>query len=197
LFFSGFSSQNNAWKSLIHTPDAFIPVQEKVKRMNKYLVSLGCSTSFQSLMVPLLVNGSISRLEQIAVDFTEINRAHKREIDVSLITGKSLDSATIEFYKSSIALDFLDPRDNIIFTYSVDPTIQGYKVRVKNKTYDFTHNNDLRDVQQKLNAKSDYYNHKESLFKELEGVCSTSDISRVWEEMEKKQGITPSKENKH
>jgi len=184
--FFAYTQMDSNWKGLIHTPDAFVSMDEKINVLTRILDSLGCSNSFLDLMIPVLRDGSISRLQQINTDYKEINRSHRREIDVTLVTGKPLDQTSLEFYKSSIALDFLDPADNMIFSYSVDPKIVGYKVMVKNKTHDFTHNDDIRAIRQKEEA-AEYYNPKEQWFKDLEGVLTTADIERIWNNSQQPQ----------
>jgi len=104
--FLHFTKESQKWSNLVHTPDAFLPIEEKIKSMTSILNGLGCSDTFISLMIPLLKDGSISKLEQVTTDFNEINRAHRREVDVTLVTGKKLDETSLDFYKSSIALDF-------------------------------------------------------------------------------------------
>jgi len=108
--------------------------------------------------------------------FSEINRSHRREIDVKLVTGKKLNQASLEYYKNTISLDYLDPADKMIFTY-------GYKVYIRNKLFDFTQDDDIKRAEQKATLASSY-SPKESLVKDLTGVWSPSDIESVWNDVQ-------------
>jgi len=178
--FSTFGKNTPRWRDVLHTPDAFMSFDEKLKMMTYILTKkLGCSVVFVDLMTPLLQDGTISKLAQIYTDFSEINRSHRREIDVKLVTGKKLNQASLEYYKNTISLDYLDPADNMIFTYSVDPSITGYKVYVKNKLFDFTQDDDIKRTHHKASVAS-AYSPKESLVKDLTGVWAPSDIDNFW-----------------
>jgi F0F1-type ATP synthase delta subunit len=166
-------------KELVKTADAFISVDEKERILKQKLNSLGCSEVFTGFVSQVLRSGDFARLEQIYVDFAEINRSFRREVDVALITGRKLDLSTLEFYKSTISLDFLDPADNMIFTHSVDPTLDGYKVLVKNKVYDFTSNEEKAAAQRRI-AEATHFSARDELFKELEGVVSHTEIEKLW-----------------
>jgi len=73
-------------------------------------------------------------------------RAYRHEVDVSLTTKTALSAPELEFLKSSIKLDHLKPKDNIIFNHEVDPSIiEGYKVNISGVTYDLTWNNSIKE----------------------------------------------------
>jgi len=129
------------WRFLVQTPDAFIERERKIFVLREHLTSLGCSDTFVDLMVELFNTDDIRSLEQIRQDFNAINREHRREVDVELVTAAAFDAETLEYYKASIALNFLKEGDNMIFSHSVDSGIKGgYKVTVKGTLHDFTHN---------------------------------------------------------
>jgi len=129
------------WKFLVQTPDAFIERDTKIFVLRDHLESLGCSATFVDLMVELFNSDEIRSLEQIRQDFFAINREHRREVDVELVTSSTLDAETLEYYKASISLNFLKDGDNMIFSHSVDSNISGgYKVTVKGTVHDLTHN---------------------------------------------------------
>jgi len=129
------------WKFMVQTPDAFVDRETKIWVLREHLEGLGCSTTFVDLMVELFNSDEISSLEQIRQDFCAINREHRREVDVELVTPATMDAETLEYYKASIALNFLKEGDNMIFSHSVDNNIQGgYKVTVKGVVHDLTHN---------------------------------------------------------
>jgi hypothetical protein len=90
---------------------------------------------------------NLELLEQVAADFHALNREHRKEVDVTLVTPTELDSATLEFYKATISLNYLKEGDNLIFSHRVDNSFtKGYRVVVKDKLYDFT-----RDAARKAN----------------------------------------------
>jgi len=169
------------WREIIRTPDVILPLDQKLNMLEKFLCTdLGCTEIFFRLMCKVLVAGNMIRLEQILTDFQELNRAFRREVDVRLVTGKPLDQSTLNFYKSTIALDFLDPKDNMLFSHEVDSKISGYKVVIDGKKiHDFTHNADINDINRKT-KKASQSSPKDVLFKDLEGVMSTSDIEKIW-----------------
>jgi len=177
--FLRFYQKNKEWKELVHTADAFVSMDKKLSTLKHTLNSLGCSEKFFNLLAPIFKNGDFPRLEQIYVDFSEINRSFRREVDVTLITGKKLDRTTLEFYKSTINLDFLDPADNMIFAHSVDPTIIGYKVLIGNKVHDFSHTDEKNAAERRIEAAS-HYSPRDELFRSLEGVMSPADIEKLW-----------------
>jgi F0F1-type ATP synthase delta subunit len=177
-----------AWREIIRTPDVILPLEKKLNDLEKFLCGeLGCTEIFFRLMAKVLVGGNMTRLDQILTDFQELNRAFRREVDVRLITGKALDQSTLNFYKSTIALDFLDPKDNMLFSHEVDPRISGYKVVIDGKKiHDFTHNADINDIQRK-SKKANTWNPREVLYKDLEGVLAPSDIEKIWQTVQETQ----------
>jgi F0F1-type ATP synthase delta subunit len=129
------------WKFLVQTPDAFVDRDRKIALVREHLTSMGCTPLFIDLMIELFNTDDITSLEQIRQDFNAINREHRREVDVELVTGSQLDADTLEYYKASISLNYLKEGDNMIFSHSVDSNIKsGYRVSVKGKLHDFTHN---------------------------------------------------------
>jgi len=114
-------------------------VQERLKK-------LGCSQIFIDCILALIDRRVINRLDQVRVDYEEIMRAYRREVDVSLVTGKPIKTDELEFYKKSIKLNYLSPADNLIFYHTVDPNIKnGYIVKIGTNTYDFTWNKDIEN----------------------------------------------------
>jgi len=67
-------------------------VQERLKK-------LGCSQIFIDCILALIDRRVINRLDQVRVDYEEIMRAYRREVDVSLVTGKPIKTDELEFYK--------------------------------------------------------------------------------------------------
>lgn len=150
---------------------------------------------------------NLQLLEQIADDFHAINREHRREVDVVLFTPAQLDAATLEYYKATIALNFLQEGDNLIFTHhvgnfscywltdKVDSNItSGYRVVVKEKVHDFSHDAARKAFREKLEyADAAKLNQAEgrvkaaagvtdSYKKELEAAKKVFGIDAAWEQ---------------
>jgi len=144
------------WPLLTQTPDEIIPKERKVSVLRKQLKEIGVSDDFAELIVALFYTPEISAIEQIRYDFLEINREHRREVDVQLVTPADLSPEQLKFLKSSISLNFLKEGDNMIFSHTVDPSIEGgYKVTVKGNVHDFTHNTARENAAQARRAKAD------------------------------------------
>lgn len=127
------------WKFLVRTPDVVIEKERKIAIVRDHLQTLGCSELFVDLMAEMFNYDNLELLEQVAADFHTINREHRREVDVTLITPTELDSAALEFYKATISLNYLKEGDNLIFNHHVDTSFtKGYRVVVKDKVFDFT-----------------------------------------------------------
>jgi len=190
--FASFTRINNNWKNLLHTPDAFFDLAYKTEKMKEHLQTLAASPLFVQLMSQILAEGEIFSLDQITADFEEINRAFRREVEVRLITAYPLEPSAIDFYKSTIALDFLDPADNMIFSHTVEATevkdqstkssfTSGYKVYIKNKLFDFTHNSDKEAVEQKIaNELKTRNNPRDKFNKKIAGVVPAPVVEKLW-----------------
>lgn len=127
------------WKFLVRTPDVLIEKDRKIEVLRDHLQTMGCSPLFVEQMSQLFNEDNLALLEQIADDFHAINREHRREVDVVLFTPAAVDAATLDFYKATIALNYLKEGDNLIFSHHVDKNITaGYRVSVKDKVYDFS-----------------------------------------------------------
>jgi len=107
---------------------------------------MGCSTFFIDIIYSLIEKQEIGRINQIRTDYEELMRAHRREVDVSLTTKSPLSEQELEFYKNSIKLDYLTPKDNVIFNHAVDPSIiEGYLVNISGVTHDYTWNKAIEE----------------------------------------------------
>lgn len=99
----------------------------------------------------LVESGDIRRLNQVRMDFEELMRAHRREVDVTLITGKPLSPAALAQMQKSIQADYLQPQDNLIFTASVDSSVKGgYKVIIKGQEHDLTWNHAIDEAESQV-----------------------------------------------
>lgn len=119
------------WKFLVRTPDVLIEKDRKIEVLRDHLQTMGCSPLFINLMgnlhfFPFLIllaelfqQDNLALLDQIADDFHAINREHRREVDVVLFTPAAVDAATLDFYKATIALNYLKEGDNLIFSHHV------------------------------------------------------------------------------
>jgi F0F1-type ATP synthase delta subunit len=138
------------------TQSPLVSLEEKNKIVTERLKKLGCSDFFITQILSLVQSENLPRLNQIRFDYEEIMRAYRREIDVSLITKTPLAADVLEFYKRTIRLNFLNPKDNIIFTHQVDPEIShGYRVELGGQLFDFTWNKDQETMKQKLETIND------------------------------------------
>jgi len=133
------------------TQSPLISVKDKHQIVTQRLKKLGCSEFFINQIVSLVESENLVRLNQIRYDFEEIMRAYRREIDVTLVTQTTLPEDVIEFYKRTIRLNFLNPKDNIIFTHHVDSSItHGFRVELGGQHFDFTWNSDQERMQRKF-----------------------------------------------
>jgi len=141
---------NDLWK--IETGSPLFPVEERIKIATARLTSeKKFSEYFVSCIAGLIKLNGISRLEQIRSDYEEIMRAHRREIDIVLITKEPLTPELLEFYKKSIKLNFLRPEDNMIFTHTIDPSIiNGYRITKGGKIIDFAWNISIAQEQERF-----------------------------------------------
>jgi len=129
------------WNSLIYTPDLLVSRATKNAKVAAHLKAIGASPLFSRQLLGIFNSKVVHRLDQVVNDFHAIVRAYKREVDVRLTTKGELDKATLQFYKNTVALNYLEPEDNMIFAHDVDPTIvDGYRVVVKGQTFDLTAN---------------------------------------------------------
>jgi F0F1-type ATP synthase delta subunit len=132
------------------TRSPLISVEQKSRLVQERLKSLGCSKFFIDSILSLVKSEDITRLDQIRYDFEEIMRAYRREVDVILVTKTQLSEKDLEFYKKSVRLNFLSPKDNIIFNHQVDETItHGYRVTISGQEFDFTWNKDQAELAKK------------------------------------------------
>lgn len=112
--------------------------QERRELVTQRLRAYGLTARTTALLADLVGDGEVHRLPQIAVDFAEIMRAHRREVEVVLTTGR-VTAERLALLQRSVVNDFLKPDDQPIFTHSVDPAIhEGYRVAVNQKNYDRT-----------------------------------------------------------
>jgi len=129
------------WNTLLYTPDQLISRDHKNKAVLNLLNNIGASPLFIRAMLGIFNSKSVFRLEQLVEDYSAIVRAFKREVDVTIVTKAPMDQTTTEFLKATVALNFLEPEDNMIFNAEVDPKIiDGYRVIIKGKVHDFTNN---------------------------------------------------------
>jgi len=168
------------WRELLGIPTSLVPQDKKDEILDIVLSEIGCSFRFYEYMLELFHKGEMTHLPQIATDFQELNRAHRKEVDITVVTGTELSQMELEFYKSSVALDFLQPADNMIFTHNVDKSILGgYKVIMNDTTYDFTHNADIETTRTRV-SKAKETDSKEEFFKSLSGVFRDEDIQNLY-----------------
>jgi len=146
------------WEVVTRSP--LVNKEWRNQLVHERLQSIGCSQFFINCILDLIDRRVISRLDQVRVDYEEIMRAYRREVDVTFVTGKSIQSSDLEYFKKSIKLNYLRPEDNVIFTHTVDPNIKkGYIVTIGQNTYDFTWNKAIEAE----NARTQEQNRKEEI----------------------------------
>jgi len=130
---------NRVWE--VQTRSPLIPPEDTRMLVALRLIALNCDDDlFAKSILGLAQNPSlIARLNQIRVDYEEIMRAYRREVDVTFTTKEAISPEHLEFFKKTIKLNFLQPEDNMIFNHSVDPSIKkGYTVTIGTNTFDIT-----------------------------------------------------------
>jgi len=137
------------------TRSPLISTEQKSQLVQQRLQILGCSEFFIDSIVSLVQSEAITRLDQIRYDFEEIMRAYRREVDVILVTKSQLSEKDLEFYKKNIRLNFLSPKDNVIFNHQVDESItHGYRITISGQEFDFTWNKDQAELAKQEQAEA-------------------------------------------
>jgi len=126
--------------------------------VEKRILRLGCSKFFASCILNIMKRDGLKRLNQLRLDYEEIMRDYRREIDVLFVTAKKLSNEELEYYKKNLKLNYLKPEDNMIFSTFVDPKIKyGFVVTVAGDTYDFTWDKAINEEEKKISAQSHSY----------------------------------------
>jgi len=190
----------------IETTSPFFPLKWKQEQVTRRIRSLGLSPLLTDLVMLLVENGEARRLSQVRVDYEEIMRGYRREVDVTLVSGTPLSKEHLELLQKSIQADFLSPQDNLIFAASVDKSILGgYKIIIKGQEHDFTWNRDIEErkaaVKAKKAAEADQilrlipkplpYSPEEAvkeLRNEKEGILGKDFFARVVADIEAREG---------
>jgi F0F1-type ATP synthase delta subunit len=124
-----------AWR--VQTTSPFFDLKWKREQITKRLTAQGLSPLLIDLVMDLVAQGEIRRLQQVRTDYDEIMRGYRREVDVTLTTAKPLSADRLALLKRSIQVDYLKPEDNLIFAHSVDDSLGGgYKVFIKGQEHD-------------------------------------------------------------
>jgi len=138
----------------IETTTPFFPISWKREQVTRRLGSLGLSPLLADLVMRLVETGDVRRLAQVRVDYEELMRTYRREVDVALVTGAPLSKEQLALMQRSIQADYLAPADNLIFAASVDPTIRGgYKLVIKGQERDLTWNRAQDEARQEQRIK--------------------------------------------
>jgi len=109
---------------------------------NVLKVTLGPTT--QKIISDLCVKDRQYLLWAIIDDFKDLMKAHRKEMDVTLVLPKI---PTVEYYElllGKIMNEYLSTDTKMTLSIEVDPTIsRGYKIRMGNKSVDNTWNSDM------------------------------------------------------
>jgi len=125
----------NSWR--VQTTSPFFDLKWKREMITKRLNAQGYSPLLVDLIMELVTKGQIRRLQQVRVDYEEIMRGFRREVDVKLKTAGPLSPERLALMKRSIQVDYLKPGDNLIFAHTVDDSIGGgYKLYIKGQEID-------------------------------------------------------------
>jgi F0F1-type ATP synthase delta subunit len=139
-----------SWR--VTTTSPFFDLKWKREQVTKRLTAQGLSPLLIDLVMELVAQGEIRRLQQVRTDYDEIMRAYRREVDVTLTTSKPLSPERLALLKKSIQVDYLKPDDNLIFAHSIDDSLGGgYKVYIKGQEYDHSWANAIRTAEEENN----------------------------------------------
>jgi F0F1-type ATP synthase delta subunit len=124
-----------SWK--VQTTSPFFDLQWRREQITKRLSGQGLSPLLIDLVMDLVAQGEVRRLQQVRTDFDEIMRAFRREVDVTLTTAASLSTEHVDLIKRSVQTDYLKPDDNLIFAHVVDESlVGGFKVYIRGQEHD-------------------------------------------------------------
>jgi len=100
--------KDTEWEIVTKTP--FFSPKEREEFVTERLKSLGCSQWFTNIILELIEKKDINKLDQIRVDYEEIMRAYRKEVDVILVTKTPLSSELLDYYKKKYPLKLLKTR---------------------------------------------------------------------------------------
>lgn len=109
----------------IATTSPFVGLEDKEKFVRQKCEQLKLSPFFITRVINLLQSDDLSRLEQIRADYAEIMRIYRRERQVTLVTGPSVSQQEVDFLKTSVKQNYLQPAESMVFSHQVDPSILG------------------------------------------------------------------------
>jgi len=139
-----------SWRVLTTSP--FFDLKWKREQLTKRLSAEGLSPLLVDLVMDLVAQGEIRRLQQVRTDYDEIMRGYRREVDVNLTTAKPVSPERLALLKRSIQVDYLKPEDNLIFAHSVDDSLGGgYKVFIKGQEFDHSWAGSMRSADDENN----------------------------------------------
>jgi len=121
----------------VETTSPFFPLEWKREQVLRRIGALGLSSLLGDAVMRLIAAGEVRRLDQVRVDYEELMRAYRREVDVQLITAQPVSKERLALLQKAIQADYLSPADNLIFAAAVDPSLKGgYKVIIKGQEHD-------------------------------------------------------------
>jgi len=139
------------WKA--ETTSPFFDLEWKRELVSKRLAAQGLSPLLTELVMDMVAKAEIRRLEQVRVDYDEIMRGYRREIDATLTTSTPLSPARLELFKRSVQNDYLTPDDKLIFAHVVDPSLGGgYKVHIKGLEHDHSWAKAVREADEAMQS---------------------------------------------
>jgi len=142
-------------------------------------VSLGPTT--QKIISDLCVKDRQYLLWSIIEDYKDLMKAHRKEIDVTLVLPKIPTAEYYELLLSKLTSEYLSTDSKMTLSIEIDPTIsRGYKIRLGNKSVDNTWNSDMLrraelEDQSYLTIEKNY----QSLYPKVYDVKSTTSDENV------------------
>jgi len=132
----------------VETTSPFFSLEWRREQVQRRVNALGLSPLLSEAVMRLVAAGEVRRLAQVRIDYEELMRAHRREVDVQLITAEPVGKDRLALLQKSIQADFLSPEDNLIFSANVDPSLEGgYKVVIKGQEHDFSWARDKQEAE--------------------------------------------------
>ena len=143
--------EDDSWSVATQSP--FFDDETRATFVTEFVKDTGASDFAANVVNQLVIDGLVEMLPQIATDYEEIMRGHRKEVDIVFTTASPLSSSQVDYFKSTIKTDFLTPEDKPIFVHNVDPTLGGgYKVSVKGITSDYSWAGDISSTQRALDS---------------------------------------------
>jgi F0F1-type ATP synthase delta subunit len=133
----------NSAKILIYS-NKYEPVERAQAFCDPNVLRISLSPTTQKLISDLCVKDRQYLMWAIIEDYKDLMKAHRKEIDVTIILPKIPTPEYYELLLSKITNEYLSTDSKMTLSIEIDPTIsRGYKFRMGNKSVDNTWNSDM------------------------------------------------------